>query len=229
MTTRQRVWTWGLLIALIAATVLITTAARAQDVELPIDTIYRGNPGDLFPVATIPADPGIECVAVLESRNNESMHPNSDILVGPVTFTDVETGSFAAAGLAFTTTGPIDVAVRLGGDGVFSAGFTLEVTCNPPTTTTTTGTEPPGSTTTTMGVTSTTGSTGTAPPATTTTTPPPINGVDTGGGACADGACDVFSWGWGTVFLISGSWAAGTGLVVAFIYGETRKRGPFDG
>ena len=237
MNARQRVWMWGLLITLIAATVLITTAVRAQDVELPIDTIYRGDPGEIIHVATIPADPGVECVAVLESRNNESMHPNNDILVGPVTFTNVETGTFAAAGLTFTATGPIDVAVRLGGDGVFSAGFTLEVTCNPPTTTTT---ETPSTTSTVPNVTTTA-----APPAVTTTTlsPPPVGGIDTGGGACADDSCanqvlasaelaeettgslsPLVTW-----LLIGVVWLFTAGLAWAFIAGATRKEGPYDG
>ena len=228
MNARQRVWMWGLLITLIAATVLITTAVRAQDVELPIDTIYRGDPGEIIHVATIPADPGVECVAVLESRNNESMHPNNDILVGPVTFTNVETGTFAAAGLTFTATGPIDVAVRLGGDGVFSAGFTLEVTCNPPTTTTAPPESSPSTTTTPTPVpstTTTTGSVTTSLPSATPTTlsEPPVGGVDTGGGACANHGCGSLSplvtW-----VLIGVIWVSLAGLAWAFIAGGNRSR-----
>ncbi len=197
--------TWYLIAAgVIIAAVVFGFAVGAygqeivpQGVDLPIETIYRGQPGDINPVATIPAEPGLQCVAVLESRNNESEHPNSDILVGPVTFTNVETASFQAAALTFISTGPIDVAVRLGGDGVFSAGFTLEVTCNPPTTTTpspstTRSTTPSSSTTSTSVVDSVPPTTSPlAPP--TTLSPPPVGGVDTGYGSCANGACDGFS------------------------------------
>ncbi len=171
-----------------AIVVLVALAAQAQDVDLPIDTIYRGDPGDLIHVATIPAKPGLDCTAILESRNNESVHPNSDILVGPVTFTNVETATFQAAGLTFVSTGPINVAVRIGDDRVFSAGFTLEVTCNPPTTTTIPA-EP--STTTTTATSGTTPSTSLV--TTTTLSEPPVGGVDTGGGACADGSCSSLS------------------------------------
>ncbi len=190
-----------------------------QGVDLPIETVYRGDPGTINHVATIPAEPGLNCVAVLESRNNESEHPNSDILVGPVTFTNVETASFQAAALTFTSTGPIDVAVRLGGDGVFSAGFTLEVTCNPPTTTTTKA----------LGVTTTTVATSTTPPTTAamtppTLSPPPVGGVATGGGSCADGACDGFSL---TPLLtwigIGVVWVFLAGLYWAAIAGATRE------
>ena len=223
MNARQRVWMWGLLITLIAAVTLITTAVRAQDVELPIDTIYRGNPGDIFPIATIPADPGVECVAVLESQNNESKHPNSDIIVGPVTFTNVESGSFEAAGLTFTTTGPIDVAVRLGADGVFSAGFALEVTCNPPTVTSTTSAIP---TTTVVTSTTATSTTQPRPPSATSTTlsEPPVGGVDTGYGSCADGACDDWSLSpLQTWILIGVVWSLLAGLAWAFVHGATRR------
>ncbi len=181
-----------LTITLIAAAVLYGPAVWAQDVELPIDTIIKNTPGSVHHIATIVSTAGKECVAELTFENDPheepSIHLGNDILVGPVTFTDVENGMFQAAGLTFTTTGPIDVAVRLGEDGVFSGGFTLEVTCNPPNTTTTVSAT---STTTSSAAPSTTTST---PPVTPTTlSPPPVGGVDTGGGGCADGACDGFS------------------------------------
>ena len=201
-----------------AIVVLVALAAQAQDVDLPIDTVYRGDPGDIIPVATVPADPGVHCVAELEGHNNRSIHPDSDILVGPVTFTNVENGTFQAAALTFTTTGPINVMVRLGADGVFSAGFTLEVTCNPPESTTTTQ---PDTTPTTD---ASTPPTVTTPPATTTTlSEPPVGGISTGGGACADGACD----GWSlsplqTWTLIGVAWSLLAGLAWAFVHGATR-------
>ncbi len=232
MSMRDGAWLiLGLLFGYFVGLAAAIVAADAQEVvplgvDLPIETVYRGQPGDINPVATIPAEPGAECVAVLESRNNESEHPNSDILVGPVTFTNVETASFQAAALTFISTGPIDVAVRLGGDGVFSAGFTLEVTCNPPTTTTSTSVAPdpsPSSTTTSTTPSVTTPTTPLpAPP--TTLSPPPVGGVQTGGGACHGGACDGFSLPpWQTWLGIGVVWFLLAGLYWAFIAGATRR------
>ncbi len=237
MTRRQRIWTAALTVALIAGIVLIATAANGQEttkatermtVEIPIDTVFRGAPGDLFLEGTFTAAPGDSCVAELTFTNSPidepSIHLNNDILVGPVTFTDVENGTFEAAALTFVATGSNDVAVRLGSN-VFSGGFTLEVTCNPPTTTTeptvpststtTTGVPPEVSTTTTVSV----------PPVTTTTlSPPPVGGVATGGGHCADGACDGFSLSplltWIGIGVV---WALLAGLIWAFIAGATRR------
>ncbi len=217
-----------LTITLIAAAVLYGPAVWAQDVELPIDTIIKDTPGSVHHIATIDAAAGKECVAELTFENDPheepSIHLGNDILVGPVTFTNVESGAFQAAGLTFTTTGPIDVAVRLGADGVFSGGITLEVTCNPPTTITTTTTAGESSTTTPTSP-ETTATTTTTPPVTTTTlSPPPVGGVATGGGGCADGACDGFSLSpWQTWLGIGAVWFLLAGLVWAFIAGATRK------
>ncbi len=184
-----------LTITLIAAAVLYGPAVWAQEDtrwEIPIETVFKGDPGDLFLEGTFSAMAGDECVAALTFGNNPaeepSIHLGNDILVGPVTFTNVENGMFEAAALTFIATGNNDVAVRLGADGVFSGGFTLEVTCNPPTTTTTSTTTPEPTTTTPVSPPTT------VPPAPPTTlSPPPVGGVDTGGGGCADGACDGFS------------------------------------
>ncbi len=223
-----------LTITLIAAAVLYGSAVWAQDVELPIDTIIKDTPGSVHPIATIDSTAGKECVAELTFENDPheepSIHLGNDILVGPVTFTDVENGMFQAAGLTFTTTGPIAVAVRLGADGVFSGGFTLEVTCNPPTdtpstTTTPPTTAPPESSTTTTTPPDGTATTSSIPSVTPTTlSPPPVGGVDTGGGSCADGACDGFSLSpWQTWLGIGVVWALLAVLVWAFIAGATRR------
>lgn len=153
---------------------------------ISIDSFYEGDDGDLLYEGTAQAEPGDQCVAVLSSQNNESIHPDSDILVGPVVFADVESDDQPRTETkTFTARGPEDVYTRLGKHGVFSAGFTLEVTCTPPTTTTTsTSTAPPPS------ISSTT--TITTPPATTTpTTESPVTtitvptptGVNAGGGS----------------------------------------------
>lgn len=197
--TRRRIWTAALTVAFTASVVFVAASVaygqevtlQGMTVEIPIKTILRGDPGDLFLIGEAPSPVGFQCTAELEFTNNEqeSEHPGNDILVGPATFTDVENGTFQAAGLTFVSDGANLVFVRLGADGVFSAGFLLEVACNPPTTTTSVAT----SSTTSPTVTTTS----TAPPAPMTTSPPPVGGVDTGGGSCDDGACnDDTPWPW---------------------------------
>ncbi len=189
----------GILVALLIVFGVLVAVAHAADGSVSIpDQVFRGAPGDLFAAGTIPATAGDQCATTLTYTNNSpdpSDHPDTDILVGPVTFTDVEHGAFVSAGLTFTATGPVDVALRLGSDGVSSGGYLVEVTCNPPTTTTTispTTTVPPPTTETTVpSVTTTT----LIPPVTPTTlSPPPVGGVATGGGACSDGSCDDMPW-----------------------------------
>ena len=184
--TRIMIWRLWVGVAVIVAIVLYAGAAYGTTINVPIG-IVRGAPGEVFPMGTVPAQPGDQCVAVLEARNNQSIHPDSDILVGPIIFPDVEDGAFQKSGLTFTATGPIHVAVRLGADGVFSAGFHLEVTCNPPETTTTTSTTVPPSTTSTTEPTSPSTSTTSPPVSTTTLSPPPSGPVEAGGGSEAGG------------------------------------------
>ena len=201
METRERygpkVWllvlALGVLYLVAAATEVPAQPIEPLDVDLPITTVIRGAPGSVHLVGTIDAEAGQSCVAELsEFRNQDSFNANNDILVGPVTFANVESGTFDPDPLSFTATGPIPVAVRLGADRVFSAGFLLEVTCNPPTTTTT-ATEPPPSTTSTVVPPTVT----TTPPVTTTTlSPPPEGGVPAGGGSEAD----TYNW-WPAVAL----------------------------
>ncbi len=205
----------------------VTVHAHAQEtrLEVDVDTVHRGDPGDLFFEGSYDAVAGEKCIAILESvTNNESIHPGNDLIVGPVTFTNIESGTFEAAGLAFTADGPDDVMVRLGEDGVFSAGFTLEVTCNPPeqpSTTTTTLPMEPSTTTTTTGTSVTTP---TLPATTTTLSPPPVGGISTGGGGCADGACDGFSLSPLVTWLgIGVVWVFLAGLYWAAIAGARRR------
>ncbi len=198
-------WRWWAALSIgagigLAVVMLLTSAAFAyQSIEISIDTVHKGSPGDVIFIGQAPAPVGDQCVAELTYVNgpadDPSIHPNTDILVGSITFTNVENGTFQAAALTFVSDGINTVSLRLGGDGVTSGGFTLEVTCNPPTTTTSTSVAPnpsPSSTTTATTPSVTTPTTPLpAPP--TTLSPPPVGGVDTGGGGCADGACDGFS------------------------------------
>ena len=172
-------------------------------VEIDLEQIHRGAPGDRFLEAEIDASGqfGWTCMATLDRRNNESIHDGTNLIIvsgaNSVTFGNIESVSFDEATRSFTIDGTIQVYTELGVDGVSSMGFLLEFECNPPTTTTTHPDTSSTTTTTTTGATTTT--TSTVPLVTTTTEPPPINGIDTGGGACADGACDGFrlwqTWG----------------------------------
>ncbi len=180
----------GILAAVVFGFAATVNAQETPIIDVPITTRFVGDPGSLHVVATVPADPGLDCNVTLAFANNEgeSIHPGNDILVGPAVFADVESGTFVSpSSRQFESGGDIIIAVRLGADGWFSAGFVVTGGCDLPEeeSSTTTTTTPETSSTT-----STSTTTVTVPPVTTTTTPPPINGIDTGGGACADGTCD---------------------------------------
>jgi hypothetical protein len=118
--------------------------AWAQDppvIEIPLDTVVRGAPGSEHLLATVPVAPedvGRECGVVVEGVNNESAHPNTDLLVrsggGEVVALDVERApnvrTEAAGTLVLGT--DVSVFVRLGPDGVFSGGLVVTVECAPP-------------------------------------------------------------------------------------------------
>lgn len=155
--------------------------AWAQDqpvIEIPLDTVVRGDPGSEHELATVASDPedvGLECDVAAEGVNNESPHPDTDLLVrsgdAEVVVPDVEREPGAVTEAADTITlGPdVSVFVRLGPDGIFSGGLVLTLDCmSMETTTTTTST----TTTTVVETTTTTNSpTTTTVPSTTTSVP----------------------------------------------------------
>ena len=219
---------FGVVLAVVVFGFAVSVAAQTlgdpvAGVEIDLEQIHRGDPGDRFLEAEISAGGqfGWTCVASLDRRNNESTHDGTNLIivsgVNSVTFGNIESVSFDEATRSFTIDGTIQVYTELGVDGVSSMGFLLEFECNPPTTTTTL--EPIPSTTTTVPVTTT------VPSVTTTTTPPPINGIDTGGGACADGGCIVASY---AFELIAGVLALGAAAVLglAVVIGGSRKPDP---
>lgn len=170
-------------------------ATDVVSVDVAIDT-YHGNPGDLILVATVDTGPGLECKGGVDPVNNSSEHDNSDVVfesgnAGGTIF-DFEVPTFVGQDIFFVTEGPTKIYVRIGDDGVISAGFVAMLDCHEPeeetTTTTTVAVE---TTTTTVPVPDTT-----TPPttATTITAPPPgcpqdpttpCGPVDAGGGAMA--------------------------------------------
>ncbi len=207
--TDTRNWQLGFVVGFAGGLALgvvlgLSSGANAQpieplDVDLPITTVIGGAPGSVHHIGTVNAVAGQACVAVLTFGNDPdeepSIHPGNDILVGPVVFTNVENGTFEAASLSFTAVGPVEVAVRLGPRGIFSAGFLLEVTCNPPSSITTTSmTAPPPD----AGSPGTTSTTGPTPAPSTTLSPPPHGGIPAGGGSEADSwtAANGMPWPW---------------------------------
>ncbi len=208
---RRWFWTVGLFVALVAGLVLVASAVLAQGVDIPLDRVHRGDPGDRFLEAEIGAtqEIGWTCGLTLERRNNESTHPGTNLIIvsgaNTFVFSDIESEAFEQATGAIVIDGDILVYTQIGVDGVSSMGFRLEIfECNPP---------PDEITTTT-----------TTTPTVTTTEPPPINGIDTGGGACADGACDGWSLSPLQTWVLFGVvWFLLAGLAWAFVHGATRR------
>jgi len=110
---------------------------------IPATTVERGDPGTvhLLTTSNVPADlVGQECSATAVAANNESVHPNSDLIVASgasqVVARDVEAapgGSTTASGTVTLGT-TVTVSVRLGPDGTFSGGGSVNFVCTPPVT-----------------------------------------------------------------------------------------------
>lgn len=142
----------------VAVVGLGSAAGWAQEpplIEIPVDTVVEGAPGSEHQVATAavaPEDQGRECTVAAEGVNNESQHPDTDLLVrsggGEVVVPDVERepGAHTEASGTLVLGSEVTVFVRLGSDGIFSGGMVVTVECAPlptPTSTTTTVTTPP--------------------------------------------------------------------------------------
>jgi hypothetical protein len=172
----------GLVLAALALALFPSGAGAApNDIVIDVTGVVYGNPGDVVDVQDVQVDPalvGATCAGVAVIQNNESVHPNTDLIVatgGTATeFHDVESVSDGVVqGTEQVVLGPmINVSVRLGADGVASGGTMLTFDCQatPPTTTPTTApptTAPPTT------APPTTAPPTTAPPTTTPTTAPP--------------------------------------------------------
>jgi LPXTG-motif cell wall-anchored protein len=156
----------GVMASAVAATGFAAVPAWAQEqavVEIPLDTVVRGESGSEHLLATesiAPEDAGRECRVAAEGVNNESTHPNTDLVVrsggSEVVVPDVEREPDVRTEAAETIVLGTDVSVfvRLGADGVFSGGLLVTIECGAPPSTTTTTTEKP--TTTTVSTTTTT-------------------------------------------------------------------------
>jgi LPXTG-motif cell wall-anchored protein len=139
----------GVMAFAVAATVFASVPAWAQEqavVEIPLDTVVRGESASehlLVTESIAPDDAGRECRVAAEGVNNESTHPNTDLLVrsggGAVVVPDVEREADVRTEAAGTIVLGADVSVfvRLGPDGVFSGGLVVTVECAKPSPTTT--------------------------------------------------------------------------------------------
>jgi LPXTG-motif cell wall-anchored protein len=169
-----------LLVPLAVVSVLVLHASPADAIDLPpLSTGLRviiGPEGTIAPLGIIDAETrfpqlvGQQCSATIDVLNNESEHPGTDVLITNgtqvIVIEDVERMAdedIQRPIAALVLARQLDAAVRLGPDGVFSGGLTVQVTC--PDTPVTTTTQPP-TTTTTVAPTTT-------PPTTAAVIPPP--------------------------------------------------------
>jgi hypothetical protein len=162
-----------------------SAGAAPGDVEIQVTGAVYGNPGDVLVVQEVAVDPalvGATCTGVAITQNNESVHPDTDLIISTggtqSEFDDVESVSDGTTEgseqLVLGST--ITVSVRLGADGVASGGTMLSLDCQaiPPTTTTTTTTPttvPPSTAPPTTAPTATVPPTTTVPSTVPTTTP----------------------------------------------------------
>ena len=180
-----------LLVGLAMATLAL--AAGPVTVIIPLETIVRGDPGEILPVrdpipvSELNAEPGWFCNVAVIAGNGESEHDGTNLIIGSngdqVIALNVEAtaGGITEAAGTLTLGETVTFDGQLGEDGVLSAGMNVVFECfeerPPSSTTTTTTTEPPGSTTTTTTTpretTTTSSTTTTIPNSTTTTTVPP--------------------------------------------------------
>ena len=141
----------ALAVALSVGVVGADEATSPPSLSFPLTTVVYGEPGSVYEIlsADVPADQaGLSCTVTTSSANNPSVHPDSDLLVTSgdeqIVLSDVESapdGTKKVDGtLTLSTT--VSVSVRLGADGVFSAGGAVVFDCVAPETTTTTTTAP---------------------------------------------------------------------------------------
>ncbi len=146
----------------LGATLFIAAPASAEPlITVNVDNVAYGEEGDLLLVgsATVPSDfVGETCLIEGESLNQESVHPNNNLIIVAgdqrLVVLDVEglAGQVSKAAEFEEIAPTIQVFIELGPDGVTSGGFTVTVDCTveppvpttiaPPTTTPPTTTPP---------------------------------------------------------------------------------------
>lgn len=119
-----------------------TVALGATTIVVPINSEFEGDNDSVhqFGEALVVEASlvGAQCTAFVDTENQESVHPDSDIIVESggtqVVVPDVERDSFLVIhGEGILTLGDtVTVSVRLGEDGEFSGGLTLTINCDLP-------------------------------------------------------------------------------------------------
>ena len=140
--------------AVACAGVVVSAPVGAQapsGLDIPLETVVRGDAGSEH--LLIPAEhQGKECIATVGGANNESVHPDTNLIVrsgeSTVELLDIdrEPGAITEGTGPLTLGTEVTVSVVLGEDGVFSGGTVLSIECPmPEEPTTTTTTTPPTS------------------------------------------------------------------------------------
>ena len=112
-------------------------------VDQRVPATGRAAPGSVHLVGSDNVDPalvGATCDVNVNLANNQSVHPNSDLLItsgsSTVVALDVERDADAiidtTPGTLTLEADTVTVSVRLGPDGLFSGGFTISFACTPP-------------------------------------------------------------------------------------------------
>ena len=131
-------------------------AGAIDDIIIPANTEtgIRGEPGSVTTLATAEVDDdlvGATCEAVVIERNNESVHPDNDLIISSGTWSatleDFESDALSVNEIEgqITLGETVVVELRFGPNGVSSAGFEIKFDCSNPVFPTTT-TEAPATT-----------------------------------------------------------------------------------
>ena len=131
----------GVVLALVSSASAVEadeSTKAGTSISFPLTTVVVGEPGTIHEITSSDAPTdlvGQDCSVTATVDNNESVHPQSDLIVASgsdqVIVSDVEAtpgGSTTAEG-ALTLGSTITVSVRLGPDGVFSAAGSVDLVC----------------------------------------------------------------------------------------------------
>jgi uncharacterized repeat protein (TIGR01451 family) len=138
-TLRHRLLVVAAALAVLASLVAISApvASASIDISIPIDTIVKAQPGSETLLATVDSSEfaGLECTVSAVSTNQDSTHPNNDLIVASdgtsVVLEDVEAvpGATINADGALLMGDTVTVTLLMGEDRRFSAGITVNIDC----------------------------------------------------------------------------------------------------
>jgi hypothetical protein len=130
-----------LIIILTMATMLalVATAALAGGFVIPIDTVVRA-PANSYTVLAVEETPpgliGATCIGLAEAENQDSVHPNNDIIISTggteAILKDVEGAPYKKTdAIGVITLGPtVTLTLHMGLDEVFSGGLVVIIDAN---------------------------------------------------------------------------------------------------